>query len=310
MQKKAIVTGANGFIGSRVCQVLSRRGVHVYAVVKSESEPVDELRAMEQVTVLYCDMNRIGDLEQLIPDRDTDVFYHFAWAGSAGTNRCDEALQMKNVLATAAALRTADRMGCRKFVCAGSIMEQETMAAVYAQDSKPGAGYVYGAAKAAARMMCKPIAGSLSIGLCWAVITNAYGPGEVSPRFMNTTIRKIIAGEPLRFTAATQNYDFVYIDDVAEAFAAIGEHGKPNREYVIGSGDAKSLKAFIEEMQRTLAPQAECSFGDVPFTGVSLPLEAYAIDALREDCSFVPAVSFAEGITRTMDWLRNQQERD
>lgn len=309
MQKKAVVTGANGFIGSHVCTVLARRGVRVYAVVKDENEPADVLRAMERVTVVCCDMNSISRLEHLIDDRDVDVFYHFAWAGSAGMARSDEALQMQNVQATVSALRTADRMGCRKFVCAGSIMEQETIAAVYAQDTKPGAAYVYGAAKVAARTLCRPIASSLSIELCWAVITNAYGPGEVSPRFVNTTIRKILAGEPLCFTAATQNYDFVYIDDVARAFAAIGDHGKPNREYIIGSGDAKPLKAFILEMCRTLAPQAECSFGDIPFTGVNLPLEAYATDALQEDCGFVPEVSFAEGAARTMEWLRNQQER-
>ena len=309
MQKKAIVTGANGFIGSHVCQLLARRGVRVYAVVKDEKEPAAILRTLAHVTVVYCDMNCISRLEQLIGDRDVDVFYHFAWAGSAGPARSDEALQMQNVQATVAALRTADRLGCRKFVCAGSIMEQETLAAVYAQDTQPGAAYVYGAAKVAARALCRPIASSLSIDLCWAVITNAYGPGEVSPRFVNATIRKILAGEPLRFTAATQNYDFVYIDDAARAFAAIGDHGKPNREYVIGSGAAKPLKEFILEMCRTLAPQAECSFGDVPFTGVNLPLGAYAINALQEDCGFVPEVSFAEGAARTMAWLRNQQER-
>lgn len=115
-----------------------------------------------------------------------------------------------------------------------------------------------------ARAICKPIANSLSIDLCWAVITNAYGVGELSPRFVNSTIRKIIANEPLQFTAATQNYDFIYIDDVARAFEAIGEHGKPNKEYTIGSGNARPLKEFILEMQQTLAPEAKPIFGDVP----------------------------------------------
>lgn len=305
MQKKAIVTGASGFIGSHVCAALARRGAKVYAVVRGES---GMLAAHENVKIIRCELDRIGDLCELIPDRDIDVFYHLAWEGSAGPARSDESLQMQNALATAAALRTADRMKCRKFVNAGSIMEQEVLAVVYAQDSRPDTAYVYGAAKVAARTMCKPIASALSIDLCWAVITNAYGTGEVSPRFVNTTIRKILSKEPLRFTAATQNYDFVYIDDVAEAFVAIGDHGKPNREYVIGSGTAKQLREFILEMCQTLAPDAECVFGDIPFTGCSLPLKAYAIDALREDCGFAPKVSFSEGVTKTMEWLRQQQK--
>lgn len=306
MQKKAIVTGANGFIGSNVCKELSRRGVKVYAVVRDK--PSAALLALANVTPISCDLAQIDRLGDLIPDRDVDVFYHFAWAGSSGAARSDEALQMRNALATVAALRTAEGMRCRKFVNAGSIMERETLEAVFAQDSQPGAAYIYGAAKAAARAMCRPIAAGLSIDLCWAVITNAYGPGERSPRFVNTTIRRMLASEPLRFTAATQNYDFVYIDDVARAFAAIGDHGKPNRAYTIGSGAARPLREFILEMHQALAPQAECFFGDVPFTGVSLPLEAYAIDALQEDCGFAPQVSFAQGIVKTAEWIRQQEE--
>lgn len=165
-------------------------------------------------------------------------------------------------------------------------MEKETYTAVYTQESKPGLPYIYGAGKLIARSICKPIANSLDIDLCWAVITNAYGAGEFSPRFVNSTIRKIIAGEPLQFTAATQNYDFIYIDDVARAFEAIGEYGIANKEYTIGSGNARPLKEFILEMQNELAPEAKPIFGDVPFTGVNMPLEAFDTTDIETDCHF------------------------
>ena len=245
--KKAIVTGANGFVGSNVCKELCRQGVKVYAVVKDEQENVDNIKNLPDIEIVYCDLDSITTLENKIADRDVDVFYHFAWVGSAGPLRCDEEIQLQNALWTAQALRTADKMNCKKFVNAGSIMEKETYTAVYTQESTPGLPYIYGAGKLIARSICKPIANSLSIDLCWAVITNAYGAGEFSPRFVNSTIRKIIANEPLQFTAATQNYDFIYIDDVAKAFVAIGEYGKANKEYTIGSGNARPLKEFIIE---------------------------------------------------------------
>ena len=52
-----------------------------------------------------------------------------------------------------------------------------------------------------------------------------------------------------QFTAGTQNYDFVYIDDVARAFRLIGEKGKPFHEYLIGSSTARPLKEFLLEMK-------------------------------------------------------------
>ena len=299
-----IITGANGFVGSNVCRLLCESGTRVTAVIKDEHEDIQNIKALPNLSVVYCDLSQLDTLGDKISDRGFDVFYHFAWVGSAGPLRCDEEMQLQNALWTAKALRTADSLGCKKFVNAGSIMEKETYTAVYTQDSTPGLPYIYGAGKLAARAICKPIANSLDIDLCWAVITNAYGVGELSPRFVNTTIRKIIAGEPLQFTAATQNYDFIYIDDVARAFAAIGEHGKPNREYTIGSGNARPLREFILEMQQALAPDAAPIFGDVPFTGVNMPLEAFDATPIQEDCGFKTTVSFAEGTRRTMEWLK------
>lgn len=303
--KKAIVTGSNGFIGSNVCKRLCADGIKVFAVVKDENENIDNIKNLSGIEIVYCELDEIEALADIISNRDIDVFYHFAWVGSAGSLRCDENVQLQNALWTARALRTADKMQCKKFVNAGSIMEKETYTAVYTQGSKPGLPYIYGAGKLIARAICKPIANSLSIDLCWAVITNAYGVGELSPRFVNSTIRKIIANEPLQFTAATQNYDFIYIDDVARAFEAIGEHGKPNKEYTIGSGNARPLKEFILEMQQTLAPNAKPIFGDVPFTGTNMPLEAFDTADIETDCYFKPSVSFAEGVSKTMEWLKS-----
>lgn len=303
--KKAIVTGANGFVGSHVCKELCSEGVKVYAVIKDENENIENISSLNGLEVIYCDLDSITCLPEKITDRDIDVFYHFAWAGVSSALRCDENVQVKNALWTVQAMRTADAMRCKKFVNAGSIMEKETYMAVCTQGSEPSVGYIYGAAKLFARTICKPIASSLDIDLCWAVITNTYGVGEFSTRFVNTTIRKIIAGEPLQFTAATQNYDFIYIDDVAKAFVAIGKYGKPNKEYTIGSGSARPLKEFILELLQTLAPDSEPLFGDVPFTGVNIPLESFDTTDIEEDCHFTPTVSFVEGIQKTMEWLKS-----
>lgn len=303
--KKAIVTGANGFVGSHVCKELCSRGVKVYAVIKDSDENIDNIKELENLKVVYCDLDNIASLPEKITDRDIDVFYHFAWVGVSYALRGDVSIQTKNAMWTVQALRIADEMKCKKFVNAGSIMEKETYMAVCAQGSEPGAAYVYGAAKLYAKTICKPVASSLDIDLCWAVITNTYGVGEFSSRFINTTIRKIIAGEPLRFTAANQNYDFIYIDDVARAFVAIGEYGKPNKEYTIGSGYAKPLKEYIIELLHTLAPDAVPLFGDVPFTGVNIPLECFDTTDIETDCRFKPTISFAEGIKLTTDWLKS-----
>lgn len=306
--KKAIVTGANGFVGHWLVKKLVKNDIYVYAVVRDENSQVDSIKNLNNVKIVYCDLENISKLDNIITDRDIDVFYHFAWNGSAGNARVDERLQMNNVLWTVDSVRVASKIRCKKFVGAGSVMEKESLLATYTQGNAPGMAYIYGDAKIAAHCISKSVAGQLGIEHIWAMITNAYGEGELSPRFVNTTIRKIINNDSLQFTSAAQNYDFVHISDVARAFFLIGENGKNNCEYIIGSSNAKPLKEFIIELQQALAPDKELLFGNVPFTGINMPLENFDTSHTENDTGFRAKISFGEGVKRTMEWLELQEE--
>lgn len=300
--KKAIITGADGFVGSYTVKHFLNEGVSVLALDISETP--HRLEEHSNLKYLQLDVSDIESLLNNIPVGEYDTFIHFAWAGSAGNERVNYNLQMKNALNTVECMKAAKKLGCKRFVCAGSIMEYEVEAAIHKQESRPGMAYIYGMGKHIAHCMCKSVAADIGIDLVWPMITNAYGVGEISPRFVNTTIRKIINNEPLQFTAATQNYDFVYITDVAKAFYLIAKNGKPFCEYMIGSSTARPLKEFILEMQQSLAPEAVPVFGDVPFTGTNMPLETFDTTATEVDCGFKAEVSFAEGTRLTMEWLK------
>lgn len=304
--KKALVTGANGFVGSALVRELLKNGIDVIAVVRENRGGLPE-----NVRVIECGLKDSARLPEIISDRDIDVFYHIAWDGSAGLKRTDTVLQLSNVQWTVDCLRAAKVMNCPRFVCAGSLMEIEAAAVTDSQGYKPGSSYtrgsgIYGSAKLAAHNMCVPIAADLGMELIWVIITNIYGAGEMSPRFVNSTIRRIINNEPLEFTSGTQNYDFVYIDDAARAFRMIGENGKSFCDYVIGSSNAKPLKEFILEMKSAIAPDREFKFGDVPFDGMNLPIEVYDCSLTEKDTGFKAEVSFGEGVKKTMEWIKEQ----
>lgn len=306
--KKVIVTGANGFIGSHLVKELVDNRIHVLAIGRPGRN--NNLSVSDFVQFMSVNVFELREHIHEFQGQGYDTFFHLAWEGSAGVSRADYDLQMKNALCTVECIKVAKQIGCRRFVCAGSIMEKEAMAVLNEQGSHPGMGYIYGIGKLAAHCMGKSVAASEDIEFIWGVITNAYGEGELSPRFVNTTLRKVISGETLKFTAATQNYDFIHVDDAAKAFRLIGEYGKPFCEYVIGSGDAKPLKNFIAELKESLAPESELVFGDIPFTGVNMPLEAFSTEQTENDCGFRPEISFSDGIKRTMEWLREADKYD
>ena len=302
--ESAVVTGANGFVGGALVRDLLVNGIEVYAAVHGGNR--SNLEDAKGLHVIDFDVTDASGLLGKIPRGACDTFYDFAWDGSAGQKRADVGLQLDNARWTVDALRVSKELGCRRFLHAGSIMEHETMAAGYKDGNRPGQGYIYGCGKVAAHIMCMAVAAQIDTELVWPEITNAYGPGERSPRLVNTTIRKCIDGVSPQFTAGTQNYDFVYIDDAARAFRLIGEKGMPFTEYLIGSSTARPLREFLIEMHDAIAPYLDFVFGDVPFTGVDLPLSAFDCSKTERDTGFRAEVSFAEGCRRTRDWIINE----
>jgi UDP-glucose 4-epimerase len=304
---RAIITGIDGFVGSSVAKELLCNGWSVVGIdLGAQSHSISPNPNFQYFQTNGENVDEV--CEKIASLGQGSVFYHFAWRGVSGPDRSDEKIQLNNVQLTIEWLRAAHKIGCIKFISSGSIMEFETNQVIYEQSTKPGLGYVYGSAKIAAHGMCKSIANSLGISLIWAYITNTYGVGERSQRMLNTTLRKIIHNEPLEFTEGTQNYDFIYISDVALAFRLIGEKGLPNKGYVIGSGHPKALRDFLEELLNETRPTNRVSFGAVPYSGVQTPLSYFDITDLSRDTGFCPRVSFSSGVRKTLEWLKSTEK--
>ena len=301
--KKAIVTGANGFLGTAVCKELAEHGVEVIAIVRDLEANVSGIEGINGLRIVYSDLSNFVNLADQIHDRDIDVFYHFAWAGSAGSLRGDADVQLRNVKYTCDTVRVCAALKCKRFVFASSIMEYE-IEAIMASDMTPGMNTLYSSAKIAADYMARTIAGSLGVEYMRAVISNIYGPGETSPRLVNTSIRKMLKGEHCAFSAGNQLYDFIYITDAAKTFVAIGEKGISNRTYYVGSQQPRVLKEFLMELRDCVDISIEIGLGELPFNGVSLTYKEFDINAVKNDTGFIPEISFKEGITRTVKWIR------
>lgn len=301
--KKVIVTGANGFIGTALCRELSNQGISVIAVVRNEEENISNIENLSGLRVVYSDLSEFKNLHEKISDKDVDVLYHLAWVGSAGPLRGNAEVQFNNIRYTCDTVEACSKMNCKRFVFASSIMEYE-IEAVMATDATPGINTLYSSAKVSADYMARTIAGSLGVDYIRAVISNIYGPGELSPRLVNTSIRKLLKGEHCAFSAGEQTYDFIYIDDAAKTFVAIGEKGIANRTYYIGSQNPKPLKEFLCELRDQIDPNIEIGLGEIPFNGVSLTYNEFNVHAVKEDTGFVPTVSFAEGIQNTIEWIK------
>lgn len=301
VMKHAVITGANGFIGSALCKELTSHGIYVTAVVRNLKSDVSRLARLSGLQIEYCDMQDIGSLPGRI-DGKPDVFYHFAWEGCSGVLRGSTDVQIQNIKNTCEAVKAAAVLECKKFIYAASIMEYETD---YASQSGrcPQINTVYCMAKRAAGYMAHAAAGQYGISYIEGLITNIYGPGETSPRLINSSIRKLLDKKPTVFTSGNQMYDFIYISDAARYFHAIGEKGMKDSTYYIGSGVPKPLKEFLCEMGETVSPGTELGIGKISFDGNGTDYQRFDMEKTERDLGVYARIPFKEGIQKTAEWI-------
>lgn len=306
--KKAVVTGAAGFIGKFLVRELLNQNVDVIAVVRPDSKNI--MNIPPNVQTVKCSLEEISQLSQLIPDRDIDAVFHAAWQGVSDSDARNEDVQIRNIVSVLKLIDVMHDMGIRTFVGCGSVHETEAMVEMAEHKPVTNLGLFYKTAKTSAHWMGKAKAGSYGIRFFWPLI-NTYGEEENSARLINTVIRKIFNGESPDLSAGNQIYDFVHVCDVARALFLISERGINGTNYVIGSGDAKPLKEFME-IAGSIANKMNGSniplgFGKITENVISLPPESFHIDHLKRDTGFCPQISFEEGIYRTAQWIMRNQ---
>ncbi|MBM6828644.1 NAD(P)-dependent oxidoreductase [Anaerotignum lactatifermentans] len=289
--KKAIVTGACGFVGRALTECLRQKGVEVLAVGRARQR--EQASFGEGVT--FAAAEEMTEADWLRLGCGVEVFYHLAWSGSAGKGRGDLLLQAENLRQAALSLERAAALGCEKWIGAGSIAEGEAI-----KSQNPAPSEIYGWAKKAAWEMCRRHQGETEV--LWGRITNAYGAGEDSSRLICRSLKEISRGRRLSFTDGTQLYDFLYITDAAEAFFLLGEKGKGGKAYTIGSGRARPLRQWLEILLSESGGQGD--FGILTQQGSGLTAEELDSSQLRKDTGFLPQVDFREGIRRTMAWQK------
>lgn len=298
--KSAIVTGANGFIGNAVCRELLNHNVSVIAIVRNKDSVA--WMADERLTVVEAELGEYLYIENKLP-KDVDVFYHFAWDGAYGAVLGDYRKQIINIQYTCDALMLANQLRCKKFIMAGTINELELIQFYEADKNAPRKACIYGIAKLASDFMGKTLAADLGIEFNVAIIGSCFGPGDYSERIHNTVISKLLKGErPILINGDTL-HDWIYIDDVARMFLALGMHSVNMRNYYLGHRNLRQLEDIVTDVRDELNPDISLKFGEIQ-SSFKIDYSLVDLDALFRDTGCVAESDFKASIRVTADWIK------
>ena len=300
--KSAIVTGANGFIGSAILRVLAKNEITVYAIVRKK-ESLKEYWDHPFVRIIESDFAHYEeDLPKVIKE-EVDVFYHIAWEGAYGPILGDYTQQIKNIQYTCDAITLAHKLQCKKFIMAGTINELELLQFFHAEEVLPRKACIYGISKLSCDLMCKTLANEYGILYNTAIIGSCFGPGDRSKRIHNVFMSNMINGTRPKLISEDTMHDWIYIDDVAEMFMHIGKKSIHMKNYYLGHNYLRTLGDILYEVRDILNPDVDLVFGEIE-NSFLIDYSLVDLNSVYEDTDYVCKTDFKEAILKTAEWIK------
>ena len=300
--KKAIITGATGFIGASFVQFLINKGIDVVALGRRPLLDIRESRRkkLEGSRYINLNMKEIQDLGKRLAEINWStgndcVFFNLAWGGESGLSDLNIDAQLRNVVWCVAALEVSLEIGCGRFVQVGTMEEAFTHSYLKLNHNKHdqyNRHVIYSVAKIAAKNALQLKASSLGMDYIYVLHSHVMGEDDDKDSFLQVTLQKLVHGEDLIFSSGEQTFDVISLEDCSLGYYLICEKGLSGEEYWVGSGDPRRLREYVERMYELFPSDKEMQFGKLPYNDIVLSKDDFSIANLVKHTGYNPVMSY------------------
>jgi UDP-glucose 4-epimerase len=305
MQKRIVVTGNAGFVGSNLARHLLNRG---YAVVGVDDLSAGTLENVDKQVEFHQMDIRDPKIYDLVKGADT--IYHLA-AKASLTDCLAHPLEAAgvNTLGTLNMLEAARQAKVRKFIYADTSAEYEGITDFPQKEDRILPIGVYAASKHGGYAFCESYRRLYDMNITVFRYFNVYGPAQdwrrVIPPVMCSFIIRMLRGErPVIYGNGEKRRDFIYVDDVNDLQLLVMDHpGAAGKVLNVGTGTNLS----VNEVFRLVEDQLKT--GLTPIYKPDLPGEAeitLADITQSKSLGWAPKIDVAEGLRRTIAYLHEK----
>jgi UDP-glucose 4-epimerase len=292
---RVLVTGASGLIGSHVLGLVEREA-DVVALSRFPRPDEGGLRW------LVCDLTRPGAVADVVTSVRPEVVIHLA-----GVVRGDRSLEAvaptlrANLLASVELLESATRVGCRRIVLSGSLLEEPAVGGPQAVPPSP-----YGASRWAASGYGRMFHALFDAPVVILRPSFAYGPGQEPTKLIPHVIAGLLDGGSPELSSGERLLDCVYAEDVAQAYVeAAAAPGVEGRTIDIGSGVLTSVREIVQLIVESIGPTAgRPVFGTLPVRALEQEVRVDTEETARV-LGWRATTPLEDGLRATVAWFRD-----
>jgi nucleoside-diphosphate-sugar epimerase len=309
--RRILVTGANGFVGSNLCERLLTENALVTAFVRKSatSEPSNIIHLQNKLRIFYGDLRDFKTLYD--STKDVDVIYHLgAQSHVPDSVREPSGTSQVNALGTLNCLEAARMNDVNLFVNAGSDKIYGDPLYLPLDEKHPlRPCSPYDASKVAGEAFCMAYHKTYGLKVCLPRFSNIYGPRQDRRKVIPDMIDHLLRGEsPIIRSDGTPVRDYIFTDDVVEAYLMLADEPKAVGEVInFGTGVGTSVldlcRLLIDISHVVVKPT---------ILGQSSPAEVQQeyldISKVKKLFNWSPKVELNKGLSLTWKWYKEHRE--
>jgi len=310
MQKKYLVTGVAGFIGSSIARALLAKGCDVRGVDDFSTGKRENLAGMDAMEFLHGDLTDAEVSARACAG--VSCVFHEAAIPSVPRSVLDPiGCNHANVTGTLQLLNEARKAGVQRVVYAGSSSAYGNAPTLpKREDMIPRPLSPYAVSKLAGEYYMQAFASVYGMETVTIRYFNVFGPRQ-DPASMYSGVlakfsRQMLAGEtPTILGDGEQSRDFTYIDNVVHGNLLASEapaEKVSGRVFNVATGKRITLNDTVEILRELTGYQGPVEYGPERAGDVKHSLADYTL--ARENFGYEPVVDFREGLRRTVEWYR------
>jgi nucleoside-diphosphate-sugar epimerase len=262
--RRALVTGATGFIGSHLVAHLHRAGWETAAIVRATS-----LQPVNKTIKVYRYTGQNGEIVDAVADFKPTVVFHLASLFlAAHTPEQIEPLISANILFGTQLLEAMSKAGCTVLINAGTAWQNYTPGPPYdAPEFVPV--NLYAATKQAFEDIVSYYVQVANLRSITLRLFDSYGPGDTRRKLLLLLLDTLKTGEPLNMSPGDQIIDLVHVDDICRAFLHAAnlalELPEPAAKiYAVSGNQRRTLRQVAATLEEAAGRKLPLNFGQRP----------------------------------------------
>jgi NAD dependent epimerase/dehydratase len=310
--RPVLVTGAGGFIGSHLTEELVRRGarVRVFLHYRATGErgllELADPEVLDAVEVVSGDLRDGETVAEAV--RGQDRVYHLAaLIGIPYSYQSPRDVVATNVVGTLNVLQACRQAGVGRLIHTSTSEVYGTARTAPIREDHPLQGQSpYAATKIGADALVESFWRSFAVPAVTVRPFNTYGPRQSARAIIPTVISQALAGETLRLGSLAPTRDFTYVADTVAGFLAVAETEDVLGEtFNLGTGQETSVGEVVRLVGELVGRPLVVEEDPARVRPAASEVERLLADAgkVRARCGWAPAVSLAEGLQLTIDWI-------